>query len=67
MIDYGDEGGYGIRFNHAIVGDITQAIWRAVELYKDKEKFQETRERMMQLDFSWEKSVQQYIDLYKSM
>ena len=67
VIDYGDEGGYGIRFNHAIVGDITQAIWRAVELYKDKEKFQETRERMMQLDFSWEKSVQQYIDLYKSM
>jgi len=22
---------------------------------------------MMQLDFSWEKSVQQYIDLYQSM
>ena len=67
VIDYGDEGGYGIRFNQAIVGDITQAIWRAVELYNDEEKMQSIRKQMMQLDFSWESSVKQYIDLYKSL
>ena len=67
VIDYGDEGGYGIRFTYAAVGDVTQAIWRAVKLYNDKEKLKETRERMMNLDFSWETSVKQYIDLYKSL
>ncbi|MBS1948098.1 MAG: glycogen synthase [Bacteroidetes bacterium] len=67
VIDYGDEGGYGIRFNYAAVGDVTQAIWRAVELYKDTEKLKEVREKMMRLDFSWETSVGHYIDLYKSL
>ncbi len=38
VIDFGDEEGYGIRFNQAIVGDITQSIWRAVELYSNTEK-----------------------------
>jgi len=67
VIDFGDPGGYGIRFNNAIVGDITQAVWRAVELYQDKEKMVEIRERMMKLDFSWETSVKQYLDLYESL
>ena len=67
VIDFGDPGGYGIRFNNAIVGDITQAVWRAVELYQDKEKMDEIRERMMKLDFSWETSVKQYLDLYESL
>jgi len=67
VIDYGDEGGYGIRFTYAAVGDVTQAIWRAVELYKDEERLKEIRQQMMQLDFSWETSVKQYIELYKSL
>ncbi|MBS1914908.1 MAG: glycogen synthase [Bacteroidetes bacterium] len=67
VIDYGDEGGYGIRFNYAAVGDITQAIWRAVNLYYDDEKREEVIRQMMQLDFSWETSVKQYIDLYQSL
>ena len=67
VIDYGDPNGYGIRFNYAAVGDITQAIWRAVELYNEEEKLKEIRQHMMQLDFSWETSVKQYIDLYQSL
>ncbi len=67
VIDYGDEGGYGIRFNNPIVGDITQAIWRSVELYQQKEKMDEIRSHIMQLDFSWETSVQQYLDVYRSL
>ena len=67
VIDFGDPGGYGIRFNNAAVGDITQAIWRAVELYSNAEKVQEIRKNMMQLDFSWETSVKQYLDLYASL
>jgi starch synthase len=67
VIDFGDVDGYGIRFNNAIVGDITQSIWRAVELYRDNEKMDEIRERMMELDFSWETSVQRYLELYASL
>jgi len=67
VIDFGDPGGYGIRFNNAVVGDITHAIWRSVELYAQEEKMDEIREHIMQLDFSWETSVQQYLDIYKSL
>ena len=67
VIDVGDANGYGIRFNQVAVGDVTHAIWRAVELYKDKDLMEEIREYMMQLDFSWEKSVKQYLELYESL
>ncbi len=67
VIDYGEKGGYGIRFNNAIVGDITQSIWRAVELYRLEEKIKEIRQRMMQIDFSWETSVKQYLEIYESL
>jgi starch synthase len=67
VIDFGEEGGYGIRFNNAVVGDITQSIWRALELYQQNQKMDEIRERMMQLDFSWETSVKRYLDLYQSI
>jgi starch synthase len=67
VIDLGDPDGYGIRFNNAIVGDMTQAIWRSVQLYENNELLQEIRQRMMQIDFSWESSVKQYLDLYHSL
>lgn len=67
VIDVGEANGYGIRFNNAAVGDITHAVWRAVQLYAGTGVVQDIRERMMQLDFSWETSVKQYLDLYASM
>lgn len=66
VIDYGDPGGYGICHNYASVGDITHAIWRATELYHQKETMKQVRQHMMQLDFSWETSVQQYVEVYKA-
>ena len=67
VVDYGDKNGYGIRFAHATVGDMTHGIWRSVELYQQPMKMQEIRGRMMQLDFSWETSVRSYLELYASM
>ncbi len=67
VIDFGEKDGYGIRFEHASVGDITHAVWRAVELFKDSKKVHEIRQRMMNLDFSWETSVKEYIRLYESL
>ncbi|HEU4609629.1 MAG TPA: glycogen synthase, partial [Chitinophagaceae bacterium] len=68
VIDYGEPGGYGITYNNTAVGDITQGIWRATELYyNNKNQLQQMRKQIMQLDFSWETSVQHYIDLYSNL
>jgi len=67
VIDYGEKNGYGIRFNHATVGDMTHGIWRAVELFQQSEMIVEIRDRIMQLDFSWESSVRYYLDLYEGL
>ncbi|HEY4205159.1 MAG TPA: glycogen synthase [Puia sp.] len=67
VVDFGDRNGYGIRFNHASVGDMTHGIWRAVELYQQPEKMKEIRRKIMQLDFSWESSVRSYMELYGSL
>ncbi len=66
VVDMGEENGYGITFNDANVGDITQAVYRAVELYYENKTFHSLRRKIMELDFSWDHSAQQYIDLYKN-
>lgn len=65
--DFGEKGGYGICFNNASVDDIVYSINRATELYEDKEKLKEVRERMMNVNSSWESSAQKYIELYESI
>ncbi|MEP6747280.1 MAG: glycogen synthase [Bacteroidota bacterium] len=65
--DFGEPGGYGVCFNNDWVGDITQAVYRATDLYGQEEKMKGIRKQIMQLDFSWDKSAQQYIDLYEGL
>jgi starch synthase len=67
VVDYGEEGGYGVTHLHASVGDITNAVYRAVQLFEDKKKFRDVRKLMMKLDFSWDASAKHYIDLYKTL
>jgi len=67
VIDFEDPGGYGLKFINASVGDLTQSIWRAVQLYKNKTRLKEVRNRMMKIDFSWEKSVTEYLQVYESL
>ncbi|MFT3911865.1 MAG: glycogen/starch synthase [Ferruginibacter sp.] len=67
VIDYGDEGGYGICFNNASVEDIVYSINRGIELYKNTKKLAEVRKRMMEINNSWETSAEKYIDLYNSI
>ncbi len=62
--DFGEEGGFGICFNDASVGDICNAVNRAVGLYAEKEKLNQIRKQMMEIDHSWERSAQIYINLY---
>jgi starch synthase len=65
--DIGDPGGYGITFAEASVGDITQAVYRSVELFRDRDRFGAVRKTMMGLDFSWDRSAAEYISLYRSL
>ena len=67
VIDYGEENGYGICFDNASVSDIIYSIGRGLQLYNDKVTLQTIRERMMQINNSWETSAARYIDLYKSI
>ncbi len=67
VMDMGDFEGWGIRFNQATVGDVTYSVGRALSVYKDKVHLNWMRKRMMEIDNSWEHSVQQYINIYLSL
>ncbi|MCJ8208246.1 glycogen/starch synthase [Mucilaginibacter sp. RS28] len=67
VIDFEQPDGYGIRFEEASVDDICVAVKRAVELYQNTAQLELLRKRMMGLDFSWDQSAGQYIQLYQSL
>ena len=67
VVDMGDWQGWGIRFDHASVGDVTYSVGRAFEVYQNKVHLNWMRGRMMKIDNSWEHAVQQYIALYQSL
>jgi starch synthase len=68
VTDMGEWQGWGIRFNHASIGDIVHAVSRAVGLfYDDKISLSKMRKHMMQIDNSWENAVQQYLNIYQSL
>ncbi len=68
VTDMGEWQGWGIRFNNASIGDIVHATGRAVDLfYNDAESLTKMRRHMMQIDNSWENSVQQYLNIYQSL
>lgn len=58
------EEGRGIRFDRLDPDDAHHAIWRAAGLYGQPGWMGQIRERIMQLDFSWESAAHNYIRLY---
>ena len=66
VVDFGDADGYGIRFNNASEEDMLLSLHRATELYKDKTTFGQIRKRLVALNYSWDKVVKVYIELYKN-
>ncbi|SMC98600.1 glycogen synthase [Pedobacter nyackensis] len=71
VIDIGDDG-FGICHDQTSVWDVGHAIGRAYELYTDEKetssdgkRVKEIRKFIMQLDHSWDRAAQQYIDLYQ--
>ena len=66
VIDIGD-GGFGICHEQTSVADVIYSINRAVELYKNSEKKDSIIKTTMQLDHSWDKAAQEYINVYQSL
>ncbi|MBN8838057.1 MAG: glycogen/starch synthase [Sphingobacteriia bacterium] len=67
VMDMGETDGFGIRFNNASVSDIHYSVSRALSVYKDDKHMQKMRQHMMQIDHSWEKTVNDYTTLYESV
>lgn len=67
VIDISNTNGIGIVHEKVNVKDITNAIDRAVELYKNQSEFKKVRKRGMQKNYSWEVSANSYINIYKSL
>ncbi len=67
VIDFGEEGGYGVCFDQASVADVLYSMSRAISLYAEKESLKKVRLRMMQVPTSWEKSALEYIQLYSTI
>ena len=61
--DIGDNGN-GICHNQATIVDVCYSIQRAVNLYKDKKSLNKIRRKGMNLDHSWERVSQEYIEMY---
>ena len=67
VLDVGEPGGYGITHVHATVGDLTHAVYRSLQLYRNNARLKEVRRTMMGLDFGWQQSAGHYIDLYRTL
>lgn len=67
VIDISIENGFGICHNEVSVSDITKAIERGVELYRNQIKFKQIRKQIMSINNSWDASAAAYINLYKSL
>ncbi|MFM7672715.1 MAG: glycogen synthase [Bacteroidota bacterium] len=68
VVDMGDWQGFGIRFDQATVGDIVYSVGRALDLYEqDPDHMRWMQQHMMGFDHSWDRSANQYLDLYKSI
>lgn len=67
VVDMGDPDGFGIRFNHATAEDVNYSIGRVVSVYRDSAQMDWMRKYMMQIDHSWESTVDEYTNVYRSL
>ena len=65
--DSGDGEGYGFTFKSYTPGDMTYAVKRAVKGFENKVGWTVLVKRAMGCDFSWGRSANEYIKLYRGM
>ena len=61
------EIGRGFRFYDFDLDEAFMAVFKAVELYKNKKQLSVIRKRLMDTDFSWQNSVVQYKKMYNEL
>ena len=66
-LDESADQGRGIRFDEFNLTDSGVALRRVEGFYKDEASLQAVRERIMAVDFSWNQSAQQYIEMYEEL
>jgi starch synthase len=63
-----EESGLGFTFGSVDAGDMLDAVHRAVGLYyDDKPAWKKLMKRDMTADFSWDRSAEDYIDVYNTI
>lgn len=67
VLDVSEQNGYGFVFPDASSEDAVSAVERALDYIAQRGKLQRIRRKEMELDFSWDKSAQQYINLYNRL
>ncbi len=67
ITDCGDGEGIGFTFKTYNAGDMLNAIHRALGIYRSQEDLVAVRRRAMETDFSWGKSANEYIRMYKAL
>jgi starch synthase len=67
VVDFGEPDGYGITFNDFTLQAANDAVQRAIDLHKDGRKMAGMRKRVMNLDFSWNASAKEYIEMYSEL
>lgn len=67
ITDSGDGQGNGFTFKTYNAHDMQDALHRALAAYSDKEYWKKLTVRAMECDFSWGKSANEYIRMYKQV
>ena len=67
VFDSGLGEGNGFTFANYNAHDMLHCIRRAIGGYADKEGWAILRKRAMECDYSWKRSANEYIRLYKSL
>lgn len=67
VIDIDETDGYGFLFERASVEGAIASIGRAMHLFRDEDRLLSIQQRIMQLDFSWEKSATKYNSIYETL
>ncbi|MBQ8250036.1 MAG: glycogen synthase GlgA [Clostridia bacterium] len=58
--------GNGITFASYNAHDMLDAIWRAAELYRDADRWDELMRNAITMDFSWDASARKYLEMYNN-
>lgn len=61
------EEGYGFVFEKLNADEAVKTIERSLDMYTDNKIWKGIRKKAMQLDFSWKRSAQKYVELYNQL